>query len=328
MERFSHLLLTMFITTGLFVPCNTFPSPASPIVPHKTFLPPVSMISSFERPREAEMRLLPLTKIQGESLSVKGVCSPPYIQAKKIWCKGDLLRECNPGEPFSLSRPGWRYLATDSDQRIALRESENGCLDFFISVLQTEDSGIYWIGILEDLHIIPLRKIEVIVQSQPSPDAVQPPVGKKEVQKGLQNDDTESTTRKDGQRIYQLILVLGSTVVGITIIAIFTLVVTLLAKRKIRAHDPNVDENPKQTIITLQIHEINPDKNISGKEVNALYAIPKKPKSKGEEDATYVNSKFPLGSSIIRHPNEPAVLSSLGSVEYANIAFGSQHIRD
>ncbi|KAJ7332982.1 hypothetical protein JRQ81_015162 [Phrynocephalus forsythii] len=295
------------VLAGILGPCNTFSSSAAPIMPNKTFPLPLSMISSSERPPEPGRRTL--TKVQGESLSVKGFCSMSSIQAKKVWCKGDLLGECNPGEPFSFSRPGWRYLINDPDQRVGLRESENGCLDFFISVLQSEDSGIYWIGILEDLHIIPLRKIEVKVQSQHSRDAVQPPVGKEEVQTGQQNNDFGSTTREDGQRVYQLILVLGSVVVGITIIATFMLVVTVLTRKKIRAvHGPNVDGKPKQTVIKLQIHEINLNNNPPGKEMNALYAIPKKPKS--TIDATYVNSKFQLGSRVIPHPNEPAVFSS------------------
>lgn len=157
------------------MPCSTFPSPASPSVSRKTFPPSTAMISSFEKPPDPESRAL--TRVQGESLSVNGFCSQLYIKRTKVWCKGDLLGECDPGQPFSLSRPGWRYLTTDPEQNVKLRESENGCLDFFISALQTEDSGIYWIGILEDLRIIPLRKIKVIVQNQHSSGAVQPPVG-------------------------------------------------------------------------------------------------------------------------------------------------------
>uniref|UniRef100_A0A8D2KZC6 Ig-like domain-containing protein n=1 Tax=Varanus komodoensis TaxID=61221 RepID=A0A8D2KZC6_VARKO len=99
-------------------------------------------------------------KVEGESLSIEGFCSQQYIQAKKVWCKSELLKECNLEDNLSFSGPQWRLLTTESNQRVILKNSENGCIYFFMPALQVEDSGIYWFGILDGLHITHLRKIK------------------------------------------------------------------------------------------------------------------------------------------------------------------------
>uniref|UniRef100_A0A8D0B538 Immunoglobulin V-set domain-containing protein n=1 Tax=Salvator merianae TaxID=96440 RepID=A0A8D0B538_SALMN len=103
-------------------------------------------------------------KMQGESLKIDIFCSQLYLQTVKMWCKGELLKECNPTEPVTLSKSGWKYLTTEPNQRILLKDSRNGCFSLLMSALQVEDSGIYWFGILDDLNVIPLRKIRVTVQ--------------------------------------------------------------------------------------------------------------------------------------------------------------------
>ncbi|XP_077785059.1 uncharacterized protein LOC114598461 isoform X3 [Podarcis muralis] len=300
MEGLPGLLLRLMLT-GLLVSANTF-SPSTHGIPF------------FEKPSKPG-KLEEEMKVQGESLSIKGFCS----QQKKVWCKGDLLRECNPTESPSLSGPGWKYLTTETNQRVVLQDLKNGCFSFLMSALQVEDSGIYLFGITDGLNIVPLRKIKVIVR------------------KGQQNYGTVTETSENEQRLYHIVLVLVSIAVGITIIAALILVVTMLIKKKTReADDLNFGDNPNCRIITFQIHESTATGNPLDKETNAVYAILKKPKSM-TEDVTYVNTKFPLRSSFNKNPSElsspgecsPGVISS-GSVKYANIIFGSQvpHIKD
>ncbi|XP_062975082.1 uncharacterized protein LOC134393943 isoform X6 [Elgaria multicarinata webbii] len=174
-----------------------------------------------------------------------------------------------------------------------------------VQALQVEDSGIYWFGILDGLHIIPLRKIKVIVQKEQQKNGIVTAISENE------------------QRIYQIVLVLSSIMVGITIIAALVLVVTKIIKRKSRADDLNFGDNPNCRVIALQIRESNAANNPVGKEMEPVYAILKKPKS--IEDVTYINMKFPLRSNLIKHRNEPTdAFSPSGSVKYANISFESQ----
>ncbi|XP_016848781.1 uncharacterized protein LOC103278711 isoform X2 [Anolis carolinensis] len=297
----------------------------NPLVPTMIFSPPTSMTPSSESPNKSGRRLQEVIKVQGESLIMKAFCSQQH-QSKKIWCKGDILKECDLDKPVGISATGWQYLTPKPNQKVILLDSGNGCSYFFISDLHMDDSGIYWFGILEDLNIIPLRKFKVIVQ------------------KRQKNNGIVAVTSEDYQRpepsvtipissepqVYQVILVLGSIVVGITIIAALILVVTMLLKRKMRAEELNFGDDPNCRVITLQIHDVQAARHSSSKEINAIYAIPNKPKTR-IEDVTYVNTKFPQRSNIIKHHSEPhCVLPSPGSVEYANIIFGSRipHIRD
>nr|XP_060628617.1 uncharacterized protein LOC132773385 [Anolis sagrei ordinatus] len=135
----------------------------NPLVPTMIFSPPTSTTPSFGSPNKLGRRLQEVIKEQGESLIMKAFCSQQH-QAKKVWCKGDILKECNLDKPVGISGTGWQYLTPEPNQRVVLLESGNGCIYFFISALHMEDSGIYWFGILEDLNIIPLRKFKVIVQ--------------------------------------------------------------------------------------------------------------------------------------------------------------------
>ncbi|KAH0618825.1 hypothetical protein JD844_018319 [Phrynosoma platyrhinos] len=297
------------------------------LVPSKPLQPPTSMTPSFVRPSVSGRKLQEVIKVQGESLILEAFCSEQDVQAEKVWCKGDLLTECDVDKPLSLSRTGWKYLTPEPNQRVVLLVSKNGCIYFFIASLQIEDSGIYWLGILEGLRIIPVRRIKVIVQKEQKTNGIVTVTSEDE-----QSPEPSVTTPISSEpRVYQVILILGSIVVGITIIAALTLVVTMLLRRKMRAADDlNFGDNPNCRVITLQIHDINAAKDLSSKEMNAIYAIPNKPKSR-IEDITYVNTKFPLRSNIIKHHSEPhGTLPSPGSVEYANIIFGSRipHIRD
>ncbi|XP_062975063.1 uncharacterized protein LOC134393943 isoform X4 [Elgaria multicarinata webbii] len=203
-------------------------------VPSKIFSSPASTIPSFKRSSEPGRRVEEVMKVQGESLSIEGFCSQQYMQSDKVWCKGDLLKECNLDDPLSLSGPGWKYLSTESNQRVIPKDSRNGCINFFMSALQVEDSGIYWFGILDGLHIIPLRKIKVIVQKEQQKNGIVTAISENE------------------QRIYQIVLVLSSIMVGITIIAALVLVVTKIIKRKSRADDLNFGDNPNCRVIALQ----------------------------------------------------------------------------
>lgn len=139
------------ILLGLLAPTNTF-SPPTPEVP---------FLKSSSKPGK---RLEVVMKVQGESLSIEGFCSPQYLQQEGVWCKGDLLKECNPTEPSSLSGRGWQYLTSEPSQKFALQDLGNGCAAFFTTALQVEDSGIYWFGVLDGVNIVPLRKTKVIVQ--------------------------------------------------------------------------------------------------------------------------------------------------------------------
>ncbi|XP_061488278.1 uncharacterized protein LOC133387475 [Rhineura floridana] len=290
------------------------------LVPTNTLSPPTPRVPFFEKPSKPRRGLEEVMKIQGESLSIEGFCSQQHLHEDKVWCKGDLLKECNPTEPPSLSGPGWKYLATELNQRIALQDLGNGCASFFMSALQVEDTGIYWFGILDGLNITPLRKIKVTVR------------------KGQQNNSTVTAASENEQRVYQVVLVLVSIAVGITIIAALALVVVtmLLQKKMTEADDLNFGDNPNCRVITLQIHESNATNNSMDKEASPAYAILKQPKSR-IEDVTHVNTKFPRSSfikcsSVLSSSGQcsPGVLSSSGSVKYANIIFGSrvQHIKD
>ncbi|KAM6458089.1 uncharacterized protein PHA67_015828 isoform 2-T2 [Liasis olivaceus] len=243
------------------------------------------------------MKTQQVIKLQGESLSAEAFCSQQYAQAEKVWCKGELLEECNLEKPINFSRTGWKYLTTKPNQRVILNDSGNGCIYVFMSTLQLEDTGIYWFGILDGPNITPLRKIRVIVQKE------------------QQKKDIATATSEDEQRVYQVVWVLVSIAVGVTIFAAFTLVVMVLIKRKRRAADDlNFGDNPNCRVISLQIHENNTANSLH-KEMNTIYSILKKPTSSID-----VNRTFPLRSNIYKHSRESiGVLSSSGSVEYASI---------
>ncbi|XP_044300889.1 uncharacterized protein LOC123030769 isoform X2 [Varanus komodoensis] len=184
------------------------------IVPSRTVSPPTSSIPYFKSSKQENIE--EVMKVEGESLSIEGFCSQQYIQAKKVWCKSELLKECNLEDNLSFSGPQWRLLTTESNQRVILKNSENGCIYFFMPALQVEDSGIYWFGILDGLHITHLRKIKVIVQN------------------GQQNNSIVTATCENEQRVYHVVLVLGSIMVGITIIAALACIAAMIIKRKTR----------------------------------------------------------------------------------------------
>ncbi|XP_053249080.1 uncharacterized protein LOC128416047 isoform X1 [Podarcis raffonei] len=179
--------IKVIVRKGLLAPNNTF-SPPTPEVP---------FLKSSSKPGK---RLEVVMKVQGESLSIEGFCSPQYLQQEGVWCKGDLLQECNPTEPSSLSGRGWQYLTSEPSQKFALQDLGNGCAAFFTTALQVEDSGIYWFGVLDGLNITPLRKIKVIVQ------------------KGQQNYGTVTETSENEQRYqHYIIFNLKATGLGICV---------------------------------------------------------------------------------------------------------------
>ncbi|XP_032074458.1 uncharacterized protein LOC116509412 [Thamnophis elegans] len=128
----------------------------------KTVSPPISRMpftSSIYGMKTQEV-----TRTQGESLSVKIFCSQQHAQAKKVWCKEELMKECSLEKSISFSGSGWKGLTTQPNQRVILNDLGNGCIYVFMSALQSEDTGLYWFGVLDGLNIIPLRNIKVIVQ--------------------------------------------------------------------------------------------------------------------------------------------------------------------
>ncbi|XP_039195674.1 uncharacterized protein LOC120306448 isoform X4 [Crotalus tigris] len=190
------------------------------VVHHGHFLP--SKTSSLPTSRMlltstiSGMKTQEVIKIQGESLSVKAFCSQQHAQAEKVWCKEKLPKECNLEQPISFSRSGWKGLTTQPNQRVILNDLGNGCIYVFMSALQSEDTGIYWFGVLDGPNVIPLRNIRVIVQKE------------------QQKKDIVTATSEDEQRIYQVVWVLVSIAVGVTIFAAFSLVVVVLIRRKRR----------------------------------------------------------------------------------------------
>lgn len=91
-------------------------------------------------------------------------CGQQHLKTKKVWCKGELLKECDIKAHGQVLGAGWKYLTTEPNQRVIIRDSINGCISLFMSDLQLEDSGIYWFGFLDGWDIVPLKRITVIVQ--------------------------------------------------------------------------------------------------------------------------------------------------------------------
>uniref|UniRef100_A0A670ZGS3 Immunoglobulin V-set domain-containing protein n=1 Tax=Pseudonaja textilis TaxID=8673 RepID=A0A670ZGS3_PSETE len=110
------------------------------------------------------MTMQAVIKIQGESLSVKAFCSLQHAQAERVWCKEELPEECSLEKLTSFSGSRWKGLTTQPDQRVIVNDLGDGCIYVFMSALQSEDTGIYWFGVLDGPNIIPLRNIRVIVQ--------------------------------------------------------------------------------------------------------------------------------------------------------------------
>ncbi|XP_062975109.1 uncharacterized protein LOC134393943 isoform X9 [Elgaria multicarinata webbii] len=327
MEGCSGLLL-MLMLTGAFVASDPYSPPTSGY-------PSLPMLSK-ERKSLKQVML-----VQGMSLRIMAFCAYKYLQGDKIWCKEKQQKECDLKGPLSHSGSGWKYLTNQPNQKIMLERPTNGCISLLMTNLQVEDSGIYWFGLLEGLEIVSSNKIKVVVHEGhfvPSKIFSSPastiPSFKRSSEPGRRVEEVMKVQeqQKNGivtaiseneQRIYQIVLVLSSIMVGITIIAALVLVVTKIIKRKSRADDLNFGDNPNCRVIALQIRESNAANNPVGKEMEPVYAILKKPKS--IEDVTYINMKFPLRSNLIKHRNEPTdAFSPSGSVKYANISFESQ----
>ncbi|XP_054837138.1 uncharacterized protein LOC129330893 isoform X2 [Eublepharis macularius] len=190
-------------------------------VPGTTVSPSTFRMSSFERLSQTEWRPIEVMVGQGKNLSIVVFCGQQHLKTEKVWCKGELLKECILKAPVQLLEQGWKYLTTKPSQRVVIRNSTNGCFSVFMSDLQLEDSGIYWFGFLDGWNIIPFKKITVIVQEE---------------QKNIGN---LTVTRENKSSIYHVVLVAGSTVAGILIIAsITTLAVMMLTKRNARDFTP------------------------------------------------------------------------------------------
>ncbi|KAG8132130.1 hypothetical protein E2320_010013 [Naja naja] len=263
------------------------PNKAAP--PPRIRMPLTSTISG--------MKMQEVIKIQGESLIVKAFCSQQHVQAEIVWCKEELPKECSLEKLISFSRSRWKRLTTQPDQRVIMNDLGNGCIYVFMSALQSEDTGIYWFGVLDGPNIIPLRKIRVIVQ------------------KDQQKEDIGTTTSEDEQRVYQVVWILVFTTIGITILPAFILVVMVLTKRKRRvADDLNFDDNPNCRVINFQILESNTAQSLH-EEINTIYSIVKLPRI-----STDANRTFPLRSNVYEHSHESiGGPSPSGSVEYASI---------
>ncbi|XP_034271183.1 uncharacterized protein LOC117664393 [Pantherophis guttatus] len=265
--------------------------PGIPVSPPTSRMPFTSTVSG--------MKTRQMIKIQGESLSVKAFCSQQYAQTEKVWCKEELTKECNLAEPISFSGSGWKRLTTQPNQRVILNDLGNGCIYVFMSALQSEDSGIYWFGVLDGPNIIPLGNIRVTVQTE------------------QEREDTGTATSEDERRVYQVVWILVSIAVALTIFAAFALVVIVFIKRKKRVEDDvNYGDNPNCKVISLQIHESNTAQSLH-EEQNTIYSIVKMPGSSKD-----VNRTFPLRSNIDKHSSESiGTVSPSDSVEYASISF-------
>ncbi|XP_026575780.1 uncharacterized protein LOC113449052 [Pseudonaja textilis] len=247
-------------------------------LPNKT-APPPTMRMPFTSTTSG-MTMQAVIKIQGESLSVKAFCSLQHAQAERVWCKEELPEECSLEKLTSFSGSRWKGLTTQPDQRVIVNDLGDGCIYVFMSALQSEDTGIYWFGVLDGPNIIPLRNIRVIVQ------------------KDQQKEDIGAASSEDEQscdycRVNQVVWVLVFIAVGVTILSASTLVVMVLTKRKRRVADDQIfDDNPNCRIINLQVHESNTAQNLH-EGMNTMYSTPKLPRI-----STDVNRTFPLRSNV------------------------------
>ncbi|KAF7254121.1 Triggering receptor expressed on myeloid cells 2, partial [Varanus komodoensis] len=317
----------------------------------KAYTPPISEPFFLARPSNA--RSPEEVQVEkGMSLKITTFCEHKYFQGDKIWCREKHLKECDLKGPLSHSRSGWRYLTAQPNQKILLQHSTNGCVSLLMTNLQVEDSGIYWFGLLEGLEIVSSNKIKVVVHEGhivPS-RTVSPPTSSIPYFKSSKQENIEEVMKVkinccsykrypskltkymlvprvcliytvDCFRVYHVVLVLGSIMVGITIIAALACIAAMIIKRKTRATaDLNFGDNPNCKVITLQINESKAANKPVDTEMKPVYAILKKPQS-SMEDVTYVNMRFPLRSNI-KHCNKPPdAFSPSVSVKYANISF-------
>ncbi|KAL8178962.1 UNVERIFIED_CONTAM: hypothetical protein K2H54_058086 [Gekko kuhli] len=155
--------------------------------------------------------------MRGQPFSIVGFCGQQHLKTKKVWCKRELLKQCDLKAHGQLLGPGWKYLTTDPNQRVIIRDSTDGCLSLFMTDLQPEDSGIYWFGFLDRWNIIPFKKITMIVQEE------------------QKNNSNMTVTKENKPSIYHVVLVVGSTVAGILIITFITiLLVMMFSKSNVR----------------------------------------------------------------------------------------------
>ncbi|XP_060089260.1 uncharacterized protein LOC132567599 [Heteronotia binoei] len=85
--------IKIVVHKGLSVPSTTDSSP--------TFRTP-----SFESSSKIEWKPVKVTVTQGEPLSIVGFCGQQHLKTKKVWCKEELLKECNLKTHGQLLGPG------------------------------------------------------------------------------------------------------------------------------------------------------------------------------------------------------------------------------
>lgn len=128
--------------------------------PSKIFSTQTSGFRGFDRPNELANVAEVITIMEGQSFNRMVFCTEGGAE---VWCKGELLDECDPQAPPGLLGTGWKQLTDDPIQRVILKNSRNGCISISIPALQLGDSGTYWFGILYNLKIVPIKKIRLIV---------------------------------------------------------------------------------------------------------------------------------------------------------------------
>ncbi|XP_026536190.1 uncharacterized protein LOC113420466 [Notechis scutatus] len=279
-------------------------------LPNKT-APPPTMRMPFTSTISG-MTMQEVIKVQGESLSVKAFCSQQHAQAERVWCKEELPEECSLEKLISFSGSRWKGLTTQPDQRIIVNDLGDGCIYVFMSALQSEDTGIYWFGVLDGPNIIPLRNIRVIVQKDQQKEDIGTASSEDEQRYQPFKLQFEKINQEmvhavgsiylftlrhycDYCRVNQVVWVLVFIAVGVTILSAFTLVVVVLTKRKRRVADDQIfDDNPNCRIINLQIHESNTAQSLH-EGMNTIYSAVKLPRISRD-----VNRTFPLRSNVNR----------------------------
>ncbi|XP_048353274.1 uncharacterized protein LOC125433032 isoform X2 [Sphaerodactylus townsendi] len=182
------------------------------IVVHKDFSATTVPSPTFRTPffESPEWRPIQVVVVQGKPVNLVGFCGQQYWKAQKVWCKGELLEECDLKAPGQLLGQGWKYLTTEPNQRIIIRNSSNDCVSFHMSDLQLKDKGIYWFGFLDGWNVRPLTKVTVIVQEEQK-------IG-----------GNMTAINKNKSSVYHVVLVESCAVAGIIIIMFIT---TLLVRR-------------------------------------------------------------------------------------------------
>lgn len=137
----------MVFVPGLFASCTSYvlPSPST---------------ASLQNTGKSQ-KVLVLT--QGTSLRIRVFCAYQYFQGNTIWCKDKQYKECQFPNSRNFTELGWRYLTTETNQKVMLEGVVNGCISLLMKNLQVEDSGTYWFGLLTGVKMVSVNSVKVVV---------------------------------------------------------------------------------------------------------------------------------------------------------------------